>query len=230
MTRPCGYCGSQVSEKDWKKGWRECKGCYLERHIAAGWRAEDINIRNIERTCEKCNTSKVSVKEWSQGIFICKACRRKAKGWKPNSKRKSRKKRIRCVATTAQGRRCRNKAKSGGIYCKAHAKKHTRVAKVAGPTKDLANFLGSPIRVAPQNERFKTRKGELYEKYLRTNHWKQVRKEVRSAWKTCRLCNKNSKEMHIHHTSYRNIWEERWGDLTLLCKRCHNKYHEKEKL
>ena len=230
MEHKCSYCCNQVSEKDWNKGYRECKNCYLEKHIEAGWRAEDTKITNAERICKKCNTHRVSIKEWEQGTHTCKICHRKESGWRPNSKRKKRKKKTRCIAITAKGIQCRNKVSREESHCKIHRRKKRKRNKVANPTgeaKVLAEFLKKTIRIAPRTERFKTRKGKLYDKYLRSRHWGLVRKEVRAVWKTCQLCNKNSKEMHVHHTNYKNIWEEQWGDLTLLCKKCHNKYHKK---
>ena len=66
-----------------------------------------------------------------------------------------------------------------------------------------------------------------YSDYLQTSHWQSKRQEALSyADNRCQLCNKNS-ELHVHHRTYENLWNEPPSDLTVLCKDCHAKFHDK---
>jgi hypothetical protein len=64
-----------------------------------------------------------------------------------------------------------------------------------------------------------------YDAYLLTEHWKIVSDEAkRLADYRCRLCNAGG-ELHTHHRTYANLGHEPQGDLIVLCKKCHKKFH-----
>lgn len=64
-----------------------------------------------------------------------------------------------------------------------------------------------------------------YQAYLRTLHWREVAKAAKErAGGRCQLCN-DTDRLETHHRTYeRRGFEEDW-DLTVLCDRCHEKFH-----
>ena len=64
-----------------------------------------------------------------------------------------------------------------------------------------------------------------YNEYLKTDHWKSVRKDAlkRSKYR-CQLCNNNT-SLQVHHRTYENLGNEHYGDLIALCQTCHEKHH-----
>ena len=69
-----------------------------------------------------------------------------------------------------------------------------------------------------------------YQDYLRTLWWREVREEaLKVADYACQLCNARSLvagPLHVHHRTYERRGFESVGDLTVLCERCHNLFHE----
>jgi hypothetical protein len=61
--------------------------------------------------------------------------------------------------------------------------------------------------------------------YLKTDHWKQLKKEMLQANPTCRLCNSPSK-LDVHHRHYRSLYNVTLDDLIVLCRRCHADLHD----
>lgn len=70
-----------------------------------------------------------------------------------------------------------------------------------------------------------------YEQYLRSPHWKSLRLEFWQhgphSGKCCNCSNRNN--LHLHHKTYKRIGHENLDDLCLLCERCHDKIHGREK-
>lgn len=65
-----------------------------------------------------------------------------------------------------------------------------------------------------------------YRKYLKSKEWKSIKKKIRRRDKNqCRICF-YSKNLNVHHMTYRRIFKENCNDLILLCKRCHDKLHK----
>ena len=66
-----------------------------------------------------------------------------------------------------------------------------------------------------------------YKKYLQSKHWKRTRrKALRRGGNKCALCG-NTKELHVHHNNYKNLWHERKTDLIVLCSYHHAMVHNK---
>jgi hypothetical protein len=66
-----------------------------------------------------------------------------------------------------------------------------------------------------------------YAEYLKTDHWQSTRKvALRRANFSCQLCNKNV-SLDVHHRTYKNLGHEESSDLTVLCRDCHSKHHNK---
>ncbi|MBA3950431.1 MAG: hypothetical protein H0X57_00945 [Rubrobacter sp.] len=70
-----------------------------------------------------------------------------------------------------------------------------------------------------------------YKDYLQTPHWKRKREDkVRAAGHRCQLCNRGSVTLNVHHRTYERLGEELDEDLTVLCRDCHNTFHEHRRL
>ena len=66
-----------------------------------------------------------------------------------------------------------------------------------------------------------------YNEYLKTDHWKEVRSEaLHTAEYKCQLCN-TSNALQVHHRTYERRGYEDIKDLTVLCRHCHAKHHDK---
>ena len=69
-----------------------------------------------------------------------------------------------------------------------------------------------------------------YGEYLKTNHWKNVRRETYKRNNFCAICGE-IEELNIHHLTYKNnkgdsnLFDERIKDLSVVCKNCHTKIH-----
>lgn len=66
---------------------------------------------------------------------------------------------------------------------------------------------------------------EKYERYIRSDAWKQRRKgALKRAEHRCQVCYSKSR-LDVHHRTYARFEDERAGDLTVLCRRCHDLFH-----
>jgi len=64
-----------------------------------------------------------------------------------------------------------------------------------------------------------------YDEYLRSEHWKKVRKEVlSSAGNRCQRCGSPGR-LQVHHKTYENIGQEHVNDLLAVCRECHERIH-----
>ena len=63
------------------------------------------------------------------------------------------------------------------------------------------------------------------EEYLQSGHWKAVREgALRRAAYRCQVCN-SDKSLDVHHRTYERVGRELPEDLTVLCRKCHNVFH-----
>ena len=66
-----------------------------------------------------------------------------------------------------------------------------------------------------------------YMQYLRLPWWRHIRQTaIDAAGGRCQLCNAAG-ELHVHHRTYDRLGNEDLSDLTVLCKHCHAKFHDK---
>jgi hypothetical protein len=66
-----------------------------------------------------------------------------------------------------------------------------------------------------------------YEDYLKSEEWQAKRKQALAyAENRCQLCNGDG-ELHVHHRTYDRRGAEMPQDLIVLCKDCHEKFHNK---
>jgi hypothetical protein len=70
-----------------------------------------------------------------------------------------------------------------------------------------------------------------YNTYLQSTHWKETR-----SWRMTGYCERCrlqrylvilifKKDLNVHHKHYNTLGRERWGDLEVLCPRCHTIEH-----
>ena len=74
-----------------------------------------------------------------------------------------------------------------------------------------------------------------YKEYLKTNHWKRVRKlAFKRAKYKCEQCEQcgNKGVLHPHHKTYKNRGNEHnnLDDIIVLCEDCHSKIHDKKEI
>lgn len=68
---------------------------------------------------------------------------------------------------------------------------------------------------------------EEYQKYLQSDHWKDVKERFRQSKrpKHCLIC--NNEQIELHHVSYSKLGNERIDrDIVPLCRNCHQKLHD----
>lgn len=64
-----------------------------------------------------------------------------------------------------------------------------------------------------------------YYEYLKTAHFINIRKKALEFWgNKCSLCC-NFEDLHIHHNNYLCLFKETEKDVLVLCKNCHEKFH-----
>lgn len=64
-----------------------------------------------------------------------------------------------------------------------------------------------------------------YYEYLKSDQWKEIRKQVfRRCQGKCERCGVRDMK-HVHHLTYRNLYEEELHDLQGLCEKCHRYVH-----
>lgn len=67
-----------------------------------------------------------------------------------------------------------------------------------------------------------------YASYLRSAHWRSLRYRYRNSPSTpneCYICG-NDKNLELHHRTYVRLGHERFSDLVLLCRPCHQDTHD----
>jgi len=66
-----------------------------------------------------------------------------------------------------------------------------------------------------------------YKEYLHTHYWYLVSKVKKSLEPVCQIC-REEKRLNVHHKTYENKGNEllHLNDLIVLCKKCHEKFHE----
>lgn len=70
-----------------------------------------------------------------------------------------------------------------------------------------------------------------YQEYLQSDEWKSTRDAARErAGYRCQVCNTDGPILDTHHRTYERIGDELPGDLIVLCRDCHDAFHEHRKL
>lgn|SRR3990167_3723955 len=67
---------------------------------------------------------------------------------------------------------------------------------------------------------------ENYKGYLKSPHWQKTKKQFYLFnEKKCVVC-KSKENINLHHTDYRKMGIEEFGDLITLCQNCHTELHK----
>jgi 5-methylcytosine-specific restriction endonuclease McrA len=70
-----------------------------------------------------------------------------------------------------------------------------------------------------------------YQEYLLTPEWQERRKaQLERADYRCQVCNTGKSKLHVHHRTYERRGNEAPGDLLVLCRECHELFHQAGKL
>lgn len=78
-----------------------------------------------------------------------------------------------------------------------------------------------------QRERIHQLRAMPYKEYLLSEHWLETRnRKLKQARFQCQLCNAPW-PLQVHHRTYERRGCEDMGDLTVLCRPCHAKFHDK---
>lgn len=63
--------------------------------------------------------------------------------------------------------------------------------------------------------------------YLKTPEWKVMRsRKLIMAGNRCQVCGSTAKPLDCHHNSYERLGDELLEDLVILCRSCHQRYHD----
>ncbi len=64
-----------------------------------------------------------------------------------------------------------------------------------------------------------------YYKYLRSKEWMSFRRQIfLLRGRKCEKCGAE-KHLHVHHDTYENLGFEKYEDVTILCRDCHEEEH-----
>lgn len=81
------------------------------------------------------------------------------------------------------------------------------------------------LTLAPKTAKSASQPYQRYDEYLKSDHWKQIRKAtLREAGYKCAVCN-GTKKLQVHHKSYDRLGCEADDDLVVLCGECHLLLH-----
>lgn len=66
-----------------------------------------------------------------------------------------------------------------------------------------------------------------YEDYIKSDEWKKRREWALYFWEyRCSLCFSED-DLQVHHRTYQRLGNENLNDLIVLCKSCHERFHER---
>lgn len=87
-------------------------------------------------------------------------------------------------------------------------------------------FLNSHLFLEPDDSEASSLASMPYVEYLKTEHWQRVREgALVRAEHRCQLCN-TTEFLNVHHRTYENRGAEKDSDVTVLCKPCHERFHD----
>ena len=93
----------------------------------------------------------------------------------------------------------------------------------------LADFIEKDNSESKRAIVLKVSLKENYAKFLKSDYWIEVRdKVIERDDNTCQKCGSKT-NLHVHHKTYKNHFKKHLNlqDLITLCKKCHEKEHEK---
>ena len=93
-----------------------------------------------------------------------------------------------------------------------------------------AAMLAGKLRVCPACQHRGARTQLPYSEYLKTEGWKVRRaKALAEGGHKCRICAATA-ALEVHHNTYERLGHERAADLVVLCRKCHQLFHDSGEL
>ena len=94
-------------------------------------------------------------------------------------------------------------------------------------------LLGSPRSFTlglSDKETVKTRK-QKYKNYIRSEHWKRRKRKYykKNPGRRCWICG-STRDVELHHKTYKRLKKEQDSDLVPLCRKCHKAVHDRYKI
>ncbi len=91
-------------------------------------------------------------------------------------------------------------------------------------------MLAGKLLVCDKCRRAGARTRLPYSEYLKTTGW-QTRREaaLKRAGHRCQVC-KSADRLEVHHNTYERLGHERAADLVVLCRSCHQTFHDNGEL
>lgn len=86
-----------------------------------------------------------------------------------------------------------------------------------------------PKKRIPKSEKQKavSERRQRYEDYLNSPEWKSFRlKALDHFGNKCGLCDSDGR-LDLHHKTYKNFMKETFADVIPLCRKCHNRHHNR---
>jgi hypothetical protein len=68
---------------------------------------------------------------------------------------------------------------------------------------------------------------EKYRAYLESPDWQARKQKWLDYWKACCLC-KSTYKLDVHHNTYERVGHEEDTDCVVLCRKCHDLFHENQ--
>ncbi len=91
-------------------------------------------------------------------------------------------------------------------------------------------MLSGKLRVCDKCRRAGARTQLPYSEYLKTDGWQTRRgRALERAENRCQVCNGEDR-LEVHHRTYERLGHERAGDLIVLCRHCHQLFHNDGRL
>lgn len=88
------------------------------------------------------------------------------------------------------------------------------------------SILLKQVHTRPRKKKVSQKVPEDYDEYLKSDAWYNKRQEVfKMKGKACQKCS-NTKGLHVHHSTYKNLFKENLYELFVLCNKCHEEFHK----
>lgn len=66
-----------------------------------------------------------------------------------------------------------------------------------------------------------------YNDYLKSAHWRDFRRAaIDNADRKCCLCGVRDMPLGVHHNNYDCLFAEKFHDVAVLCRQCHDRVHD----
>lgn len=96
--------------------------------------------------------------------------------------------------------------------------------------KAAAAMTAGKLRVCDTCRRAGARTQLPYSEYLKTEGWKTRRAAaIKRAGNHCQVC-KSPDRLEVHHNTYERLGHELAADLIVLCRNCHQTFHDNGEL